>query len=144
MAFAVPTADAAAKKWVSRAGQASGDYASGVQGAGQKWQERTAAADKTYASGVNAAIGNGSFKRGVERAGAARYTAQASGVGAQRYSGGVQAAAATYQQRIGPVLSKISELKNSAPMRGPKGDAANYEISKHFGMGLRAAKLAGF
>jgi hypothetical protein len=144
MAFAVPSADAAAKKWVTRAGQASGDYSNGVKDAGPKWQERTAAASKTYASGVNAAIGNDSFRKGVERAGAQRYASQAAGLGSQRYSGGVQAAASTFQARIAPVLNELASLKSSAPLRGPKGDAANYEISKHFGMGLRARKLAGW
>lgn len=141
---ALPSADAVAKKWATRAGAASGDYASGVKDAGDKWQAKTAAADKTYANGVNTAIANASFSKGVQRAGAARYVSQASTLGSQRYSGGVAAAQATMATKIAPVLSTIERLKQSAPLRGPKGDPANYDISKHFGMGLRAQKLAGF
>lgn len=144
MAMNVPSADAAAKKWATRAGQSSGDYSAGVKDAGPKWQEKTAAAGKTYANGVNQAIANDSFTKGVNRAGAGRYSAQASGLGAQRYSGGVTAAVGTYQARIAPVLDTISSLKATAPLRGPKGDMANYDISRHYGAGLRAKKLAGW
>jgi len=144
MAASLPSADAVAKKWATRAGAASGDYAAGVKDAGDKWQTKTAAAGKTYASGVNAAIANDSFTKGVTRAGASRYTSQASTLGSQRYSGGVSAATATMAAKIAPVLSTIDRLKSSAPLRGPKGDASNYEISKHYGMGLRAQKLAGW
>lgn len=144
MALKVPSADVAAKKWAQRAGAASGDYASGVKDAGDKWATKTAAADKTYASGVNAAISNGSFAKGVQRAGAGRYVSQATTLGSQRYSGGVAAAQGTYQQKIQPVLDTISSLAATAPQRGPKGDPANYEISKHYGMGLRAKKISGF
>ncbi|MBZ5560180.1 MAG: hypothetical protein LAO77_23225 [Acidobacteriia bacterium] len=139
-----PSADAVAKKWSQRAGAAAGDYSNGVKDAGPKWQERTAASSKTYAAGVNAAIANDSFGKGVQRAGGGRYASQAATLGGQRYAGGVAAAQGTYQQRIAPVLSAIDSLKASAPLRGPKGDMANYSISAHFGQGLRAKKLAGW
>lgn len=134
----------AAKKWTTRAGAASGDYASGVKDAGPTWESRTAAAAPTYAQGVQNGIANNSFAKGVSRAGGARYASQATSLGAQRYGGGVSAAQGTYAAKIQPVLDTISSLASTAPQRGPKGDPANYEISKHFGMGLRAKKVAGF
>lgn len=139
----VSAADAA-KKWTTRAGAASGDYAAGVKDAGSTWETNTGAASATYAQGVQAAIGNNSFAKGVSKAGGARYAAQASSLGASRYGGGVAAATATYAAKIQPVLDTIQSLQASAPKRGPKGDPANYEISKHFGLGLRAKKVAGF
>lgn len=134
----------AAKKWTTRAGAASGDYASGVKDAGPTWEANTGAAASTYAQGVQAAIGNNSFAKGVSRAGGARYAGQAASLGASRYGGGVQAATATYASKIQPVLDTIQSLQATAPKRGPKGDPSNYEISKHFGQGLRAKKVAGF
>lgn len=144
MGLQIVSAADAAKKWTTRAGAASGDYSNGVKDAGAKWQEKTAASGKSYSAGVNNAIANGSFEKGVNRAGAGRYAAQASTLGAQRFAGGVAAATGTYAQRIAPVLSAIQDAANTAPLRGPKGDMANYEIPKHYGMALRTKKLAGW
>lgn len=144
MAMKLMSAADAAKKWTTRAGAASPDYASGVKDAGPTWESKTAAAAPTYAQGVTTAIGNNSFAKGVARAGGARYASQAAGLGAQRYAGGVQAATGTYASKIQPVLDTIQSLAGSAPLRGPKGDIGNFEISKHYGMGLRAKKIAGW
>lgn len=119
----VKSADAVAKKWAARAGAAGGDYASGVQNTQKDWAADTAASAGAWAAGVTAAAGNGSFARGVQNAGTAKWKAKATGVGAQRYPQGVQAAQPFFQTGIGPVLQTLQGI--TLPPRGPKGDPGN-------------------
>lgn len=141
MALKVASAADAAKKFVARAGQAGGDYAAGVKDAGQNWQEKASASGGTYAAGVQAAIGDKRYERGIAKAGAQRYVAQASSVGAQRYPQGVAQAGPTYQQNVQPYLDTIANT--SLPPRMPKGDPANWNRSVAVGMALRQKKVNG-
>lgn len=119
----VKSADAVATKWAARAGAAGGDYTTGVQNTQKDWAADTAAAAGAWGAGVQAAVGNGSFAKGVNAAGTAKWKAKATSVGAARYPQGVAAAKPFYQTGIGPVLQTLQSI--TLPPRGPKGDPGN-------------------
>jgi hypothetical protein len=121
----VKSADVVAKKWAARAGAAGADYAAGVNGTTKDWATDTANAAPAWAAGVQTAAANGSFAKGVNNAGTAKWKSKAANVGAARYPQGVAAATPYYQSGIGPVLQTLSAL--SLPARGPKGDPGNIQ-----------------
>jgi hypothetical protein len=137
----IKSADVIAKKYASRGGAAGGDYAAGVQTPRVPWQAATVAAEQNYAAGVQAAIGNGSFRKGVTAAGDAKWSRKASGVGAQRYGPGVQAAAPDYASGVAPYLDTLKNL--TLPPRAPKGDPSNVQRVATIAAALRARKLQG-
>lgn len=119
----VKDAASVAAKWAARAGAAGGDYAKGVQNTTKDWAADTAASAGAWAAGVQTAVASGSFAKGVNNAGTAKWKAKAGNVGAARYPQGVAAAAQFYQNGIGPVLQVLASV--NLPPRGPKGDPGN-------------------
>lgn len=119
----IKSVDVISKKYASRAGSASADYAAGVQSPRTDWAQATSAAATTYAAGVQQAVSNGSFQKGVNKAGTGKWQQKASTLGAQRYSSGVSAAAPSYASGVGPYLQALTNL--TLPPRGPKGDPGN-------------------
>jgi hypothetical protein len=119
----VKDAATVAKKWAARAGAAGADYAAGVNGTTKDWASDTANAAPAWAAGVQTAAANGSFAKGVNAAGTAKWKAKAANVGAARYPQGVAAAAQYYQNGITAVLQVLSGI--TLPPRGPKGDPGN-------------------
>jgi len=134
----VKSADAAAKKWAARAGAAGGDYSNGVQTTQKDWATDTAAQAGAWATGVQTAAANGTFAKGVNAAGTAKWKSRASGIGAQRYPQGVAAAQPNYQSGIGPVLQTLQGL--TLPPRGPKGDPGNLNRVTAIDQALRKLK----
>lgn len=123
MALKVKDAAASATKFVNRAQAAGGDYQKAVASAGDQWQSKTAAATDSFAAGVNDAISRGAFAKGVQRAGGAKYAANASGKGAQRYPQGVSMAGPAWQAGAQPYLDSMASL--NLPPRRPRGDPGN-------------------
>jgi len=119
----VKSADAVAKKWSTRAGAAGADYTNGVNTTTKDWAQDTASAAPAWAAGVQQAAANGSFAKGVNAAGTAKWKTKAANVGAARYPQGVAAAQPYYQAGITPVLQVLSGI--TLPPRGPKGDPGN-------------------
>jgi hypothetical protein len=119
----VKDAATVAAKWSARAGAAGQDYAKGVTNTQKDWATDTAAAAPAWAAGVQQAAGNGSFAKGVNAAGTAKWKNKAANVGAARYPQGVAAALQYYQTGIGPVLQVLQGV--NLPPRGPKGDPGN-------------------
>jgi hypothetical protein len=141
MAIQIKSADVIAKKYATRGAAAGTDYAAGVANPRQDWNAATAAAASTYAAGVQQAIGNGSFVKGVNAAGTAKWQRKAQSTGAQRYGPGVQAAQGDYQNGVAPYLQVIAGL--TLPPRAPKGDPGNIQRVAAIAQALRAKKLAG-
>jgi hypothetical protein len=141
MAIQIKSADAIAKKYAARGSAAGSDYTAGVQNPRQDWNAATIAAAPNFAAGVQAAIGNGSFAKGVNAAGTAKWQRKAAGVGAQRFGPGVQAAQGDYMNGVSPYLQVLAGL--SLPPRGPKGDPGNIQRVAAVAAALRAKKLAG-
>lgn len=137
----IKSADVIAKKFASRGGAAGADYSAGVQQPRVPWAQATTAAVNNYAAGVQQAIGNGSFQKGVAAAGDEKWSRKATGVGAQRYGPGVQAAQPDYAKGVAPYLDTLRNL--NLPPRAPKGDPSNVQRVAAIATALRARKLAG-
>jgi len=135
----VKDAASSAAKFVARAGQAAPAYTAGVQGAGQTWATNTAASETNYGLGVQEAITSGRFGKGVVKAGAAKYTAGASGKGARNYPAGVAAAGPAWQAGVQPYLTVLSNL--TLPPKGPTGSANNIQRVQIVATALRTAKI---
>lgn len=127
------------KKYATNGGAAAGSYAAGVASPRVPWAAATTASANTYAQGVQAAIGAGSFAKGVAAAGDGKWARKAAGVGATRYGPGVQAAQTDYVNGITPYLQVLSSL--TLPPRGPKGDPGNIQRVSAIATALRAYKL---
>lgn len=138
---AIKSMSASSDKWVRRAGQASSDYKAGVTSPRRSWAEATVEAKDAQAEGVQNAIANGSFEKGVQKAGNSKWARKATTVGAQRFGPGVAAAKGDYEAGFAPYSQVISGI--TLPPRGPKGDPRNYERSKIIGDALHEAKVNG-
>lgn len=112
-----------AKKFVQRAQAAGGDYTEGVKAAGGDWETNTKNSEDNYAAGVQQAIGDKRFGKGVAAAGAGKYTARASTLGAQRYPGGVAISEGDWAKGVQPHLQAMASMQ--LPPRRPKGDPQN-------------------
>ena len=139
MAIRIKDTGTLAKKFVRNASAAAGDYKDGVSQAGQDWQTNTAASGDNYAAGVQQAIGDGRFVRGVQDAGAAKFVARASTLGAQRYPTGVGAAEGEWARNTQPSLDVLKGL--NLPPRRPKGDPGNQARANAVAQALRAMKV---
>lgn len=139
MAIRVKDTAAIARKFVTRAAGAAGDYTEGVRAAGQDWAQNAAASAENFALGVQQAIADNRFRRGVEQAGPQKYVERASTLGAQRYPTGVQAAEGAFAREAAPFLDTIRNL--SLPPRRPKGDPANMQRAAAVAEALRKAKV---
>ena len=123
MAVKVKAADVSAKKWTANAGAAADQYAVQAAAAGEDWARNTAAAADTYKSAVQASGVSDRFRKGVSKAGAAKFARKISDVGKDRFKPGVDAAQSDYQSGVDPYLSTMSGL--TLQVRKPRGDAGN-------------------
>lgn len=126
-------------KWATVTPQRTGDYSSGLTSPRRSWEQATVDAAQAQAQGVQDAIARGAFAKGVAKAGQAKYLRKATGVGAQRFGQGVQAAKSDYQAGFTPYVSVIQGV--NLPPRGPKGDPRNYERVSAIGDALHQAKI---
>jgi hypothetical protein len=141
MALRVRSAQAAADAFVAGANGAAKSYTDGVAGAGQAWHDGAAGASDTYAQGTQAAIADGRYLKGVNKAGAQRYVDKATKVGAGRYTAGAAASKQDYQAGVQPYLDVIAA--QNLPLRGPKGSPGNINRVAQIAQALRQKKLQG-
>lgn len=135
MQLNVKPAGETAEKWARRVAGATQDYTKGASGAGTRWHTGAAAGAQNYAAGTQEAIGKGSFGRGVDTAGPAKYQRGVAEKGAARYGPGATAATPDFTRAIGPVLDAIRAI--DVPPRGPRGAEGNYARSAAIGRALR-------
>lgn len=140
MVVRVKDLGSSAQRWSSRATGAAGDYATEAAAAGDRWQTNTGAAAATYFQAVSSAGVQDRFRRGVQRAGAAKYTRKIADVGQSRYSTGVQAATDDWRSGFEPFAQTISGL--TLPPRRPRGDPGNIERVRVVSQALNARRLA--
>jgi hypothetical protein len=116
----------AAKKFGTNASAGSGNYVQGVQNSAG-WAAPTEAAQATWAAGVSAAAGNGSFAKGVAKAGDAKWKANVQSKGQSRYQQAVSSPTAqtNWSQGFQPYASTLSGM--TLPPRGVKGSPANIQ-----------------
>ena len=140
MAITVKPIDASATKWAARAGAAASEYAAGALAGAEEWARNTANAADNFFQAVTAAGVKERFRRGVVKAGAAKYARKIESVAAGRYAPGVAAAEGDYRTGVEPYLSTIAGLTLSP--RKPRGDPGNYMRVQEVGKALNAKRLA--
>jgi len=128
------------EKWTRKASAATQDYTDGIKDPRTPWAAATAASAANQAAGVQAAIARKAFEKGVAKAGDSKWSRKAAGVGASRFSQGVQAGSDDYAAGVAPYLQVIEST--TLPPRGPKGDPRNLQRVAAIANALRAKKLA--
>ena len=134
----MPVVRGGAAKWKLRTAQAQGDYASGVANPRRSWAAATQEAESAYQAGVQDAIARGSFGKGVQAAGDAKYQRGVKAKGVQRFASGVQASGDAYEQGFQPYRQVIESVQ--LPARGRRGDPANIERVRAMAQALHDAK----
>lgn len=137
----VRSASSSAEKWSRNSANASKDYAAGVKAPRRSWAQATADSKDAWEQGMQNAAARGSFEKGVQAAGDAKWQRKASTVGAGRFATGVKAAQGDYQAGFAPYAAVIEST--TLPPRGPKGSPENYQRTQAIGEALRAAKTGG-
>ena len=140
MAIKVKPIEASTAKWAEKARGASTEFAREAEASAELWAGNTARAADTYGQAIAAAGIKERFRRGVMRAGAAKFARKIRDVGADRFAGGVDAATTDYNAGAGPYFSTIAALTLSP--RKPRGDPANYNRVQEIGTALNAKRLA--
>ena len=128
------------KKFSDNASAASPTYVKNASASGQTWQDNTVAGADNFAKGVSAAVANGTFAKGVAKAGSAKYVKQIAAVAGSRYTDGVTKGAPAWQAGFGPIAAAVSSV-DIGP-RGPRGSQANKQRSSAMQDAFMAAKKA--
>lgn len=108
--MAVIDAATAAERWAASAGTAQQRFTEGVQSTTKDPTALAVAQQNKMLANTTAAIQNGRWARGLQRAGKAGWQ-QATIAKAGNFSTGVSAAKDKYAQAMGPVLAVISQLQ---------------------------------
>jgi len=140
MALKVKALEAVAPKWETNAARAADEFASRAEAAAQDWATNTAKAADTFGQAISAPGIKERFRRGVARAGAAKFARKIVDVARDRYAPGIAAATTDYRTGVEPYFATLSALTLDA--RKPKGDPANYRRVEQVGKALNAKRLA--
>jgi len=139
-ALKVKGIDASAEKWRENAGRSAEAFAREAEAGAEAWARNTGAAADTFHQAVTAAGIKERFRRGVARAGAAKFARKIRDVARDRFAPGVAAAEGDYKLGAEPYLQTIAGLTLSG--RKPRGDPANYRRVEEVGRALNAKRLA--
>ena len=139
-ALKVKPLEASAEKWRDNAGRAAEAYATEAEASAEAWARNTGASADNYGQAVAAAGTKERFRRGVQKAGAAKYARKIRDVGKDRFGPGVAAAEADYKAGAEPYMQTIAGLTLSG--RKPRGDPGNYRRVEEVGKALNAKRLA--
>jgi hypothetical protein len=125
MAIQIKDVGTLGAKFVARAQAAVADYKAGVASPRRPQAASAIAAKDTWAQGVQAAAANGSFAKGLQKSGDAKWQANATNKGGVRYGPGVAAAQNDWQNGVAPYLQTLSNL--TLPARGVRGSPQNIQ-----------------
>ena len=139
-AIKVKSIDVSTTKWNENASRASAEMALNAEAAAEEWARNTAASAENFHMAITAGNIKERFRRGVIKAGAAKFARKVRAVAASRFSEGVAAATGDYKAGAEPYYSTIAALTLSA--RKPRGDPANYRRVEEIGKALNAKRLA--
>lgn len=140
MAIKVKAIDVSTSKWSDNASRASAEMATNAEAAADDWARNTAASADNFHQAVTAANIKERFRRGVVKAGAAKFARKIRAVAASRFSEGVGAAVDDYKAGAEPYFSTLAGITLSP--RKPRGDPANYRRVEEIGKALNAKRLA--
>jgi len=116
--MAKKTAEQIVQKYQEGVARSGNAYAAGVQNPSRPWAASTAAAEGRWRNGIQQAIQNGSFARGVQKAGDAKWAQAAAGRGAANYAAAAPHAAQAYASRAGEIMgaaNAAAQAANSIP-----------------------------
>lgn len=140
MAIKVKPIEASTTKWSENAGRAAAEFGTNAEAAAEEWARNTAGSADNFHMAVTAAGIKERFRRGVIRAGAAKFARKIRDVGQARFGPGVAAATEDFKAGVEPYFATISALTLSP--RKPRGDPANYNRVQEIGKALNAKRLA--
>ncbi len=140
MGIKVKGIDASTGKWLDNAGRAAEVFAAEAEASADPWARNTGAAADTYGQAITAPGIKERFRRGVARAGAAKFARKIRDVARDRFAPGISAATADYKAGAEPYYSTLAALTLSG--RKPRGDPANYRRVEEVGKALNAKRLA--
>jgi len=140
MALAVKPIAGSTIKWKDNAGRAAAEFAINAAAGADAWVRNTAAATDNFGLAITASGIKERFRRGVTKAGAAKFARKINDVGKDRFGPGVAAAAADYTEGVAPYFQTLAALTLSP--RKPRGDPANYNRVAEIGKALNAKRLA--
>jgi len=140
VAIKVKPIEASATKWNENASRAAAEFAINAEAGADDWARNTAAAADTFHQAVSAAGIKERFRRGVARAGAAKFARKIRDVARDRFGPGVAAAQTDYQTGVEPYFATLAAITLSP--RKPRGDPANYRRVEEVGKALNAKRLA--
>ena len=103
--MATKSPDQIAAKYQRRVAGAGQDYAEGVANPARDWAAATVAAQPRWQTSLQEAMQKGSYSRGVQNAGSAKWQQRATSVGAQRYTAAATDAAAEFAKRAGEIVA---------------------------------------
>jgi len=139
-AIKVKPIEASKDKWAENAARAATEFAVNAEAAAEDWARNTAGAADNFHMAVTAANVKERFRRGVVKAGAAKFARKIRDVGRDRFGPGVSAAIDDYKVGVEPFFSTLAALTLSP--RKPRGDPANYTRVQEVGKALNAKRLA--
>lgn len=130
----------AAKKYGTNAQAGSANYATGVQ-SNTTWLSNTEASSATWAQGVQSAAANGSFSKGVSKAGQSKWQTGAVQKGQSRFQSAVAMpqTQTNWQNGFQPYAQVLQGI--TKPPKGVRGSPGNYAIVQTIGNALHAAKV---
>ncbi len=115
--MAVKPASQWGANWAGSSAKASSNYSAGIQGYTGDWASATVAAQPQMLQNVTAAIQNGSWANGVQRAGTTKWK-QMSEAKAPNYSQGFMAGANNYAAAAAKLQPFLSSAVQALPPRG--------------------------
>ncbi len=139
-ALKVKPIDASTEKWSDNAGRAADRFAIEAEASAELWATNTVKAADTFGQAISAPGIKERFRRGVAKAGAAKFARKIRDVAKDRFGPGVSFASVDYKDGAAPYYSTLAALTLDA--RKPRGDPANYRRVEQVGKALNAKRLA--
>jgi len=140
MALKVKPIDASTSKWSENAGRAGAEMAANAEASADLWASKTAASAENFHQAITAVGIKERFRKGVQRAGAAKFARKIRELAATRFSQGVGAAIDDYKAGAQPYFDTLAGLTLDA--RKPRGDPANLRRVEQVAKALNAKRLA--
>jgi hypothetical protein len=119
MAIMIKDVNTLATKYTTRAAAAAPDYKTGVQTTQNSQSQNAIAAAQVWAAAVQQAVTNGTYQKGLQKSGDAKWQQNSVNIGATRYPQGVQNAGAAWAAGVTPYFQALQGLQ--LPPRQVKG-----------------------
>lgn len=140
MALKVKDIASSSEKWQRNAANAASEMAAAAIAAADTWLREAIKSQDNWKAGVSAAMAGNRFSRGIQRAGADKFSRKVQAVAESRFREGVGAGASDYRSGVEPYLAALAALTLDA--RKPRGDPANLRRVEQVDKLLNQKRLA--